>query len=125
EGIVRWTMRKKAYLGSLRTERNGLILVTLRNAGEVVSTEDLPKPSGRNLDKRERSMAKKLIDALSDDFDLSEWEDQYRKRVLELVETKAEGGEVKLKKFKPRRTKDESLTDALEASLAEMKKKGA
>jgi DNA end-binding protein Ku len=125
EGVVRWTMRNRSYVGALRVENGGLVLVSLRHAGEVVSTEELPQPSGRALDKKERSMAKGLVDALSEDFDPSEWQDQYRKRVMELVETKAQGGEVKLKKFKPRKTADDSLSDALEASLKELKKKGA
>lgn len=125
EGVVRWTMRKKAYIGALRARNGGLVLVTLRHAGEVVSTEELPRPEGRPLDKKERTMARRLVDALSDEFDPSEWHDQYRKRVMELIETKAEGGEVKLRKFKPRKTGDEGLTDALEASLQELSKKGA
>lgn len=125
EGVVRWTMRKKNYIGALRVENGGLVLVSLRHAGQVVSTEELPKPSGRELDKKERSMAKSLVDALSEEFDPSEWQDQYRKRVMELIETKAEGGEVKLRKFKPRKTEDDSLSDALEASLKNLKKKGA
>lgn len=125
EGVVRWTMRKKAYVGALRVVDGGLVLVTLRHAGEVVSTEELPQAEGRPLNKKERSMAKSLVDALSEDFDLSEWEDQYRKRVMELIETKAEGGEIKLRKFKPRKTEDDGLSDALEASLRELKKKRA
>lgn len=125
EGVVRWTMRNKSYVGALRVENGGLVLVSLRHAGEVVSTEELPQPSGRALDKKERSMAKSLVDALSEEFDLSQWQDEYRKRVMELVETKAQGGKVKLKKFKPRKTEDDSLSDALEASLEELKKKGA
>lgn len=122
EGVVRWTMRKKAYVGALRVRNGGLVLVTLRHAGEVVSTEELPRPEGRPLDKKETSMARSLVDALSAEFDPSEWHDQYRKRVMELIEAKAEGGEVKLRKFKPRKTEDEGLTDALEASLKELKK---
>lgn len=125
EGLVRWTMRKKAYVGALRIENGGLVLVSLRHAGQVVSTEELPQPAGRALDKKERTMAKSLVDALSEEFDPGDWKDQYRKRVMELIETKAAGGEVKLKKFKPRKTEDDSLSDALEASLSALKKKGA
>lgn len=125
EGIVEWNMRKKSYVGALRVEEDGLVLVSLRHAGEVVSTEELPEPAGRALDQKEKKMAKSLVEALSADFDLSEWEDQYRARVMEMIETKAAGGKVKLKKFRPRKTEDDTLSDALEASLKNLKKKGA
>jgi hypothetical protein len=36
EGIARWVMRKKEYVGALRVEGDHLLLMTLRHAGEVV-----------------------------------------------------------------------------------------
>lgn len=125
EGVARWTMRNRSYVGALRAHEDGLILISLRNASEVVSAEELPRPAGRDLDKRERDMARKLVEALSDDFDPSEWKDEYRERVMEMIETKAEGGEVKLRKFRPRKTDDGALGKALEASLKELGRKGA
>ena len=122
EGVVHWTMRKKAYVGSLRAVEEGLMIMTLRNTNEVVSAKDLPRPEGRDLDKREREMARLLIDSLSTDLDMSEWQDFYRQRVMELIQTKAAGGEVKVKKFRAKKTTDDSLTKALEASLAKMRK---
>src|ERR1051325_8937068 len=45
EGIARWVMRKKRYVGALRSEGGYLVLITLRFAEEVISTADLPKPN--------------------------------------------------------------------------------
>jgi DNA end-binding protein Ku len=126
EGLARWVMRKKSYTGALRLMGDALVLVTMRHAGEVVSTRELPKPGGRKLDSREQKMAAQLIESLADDLDLSEFRDEYRKKLMELIETKAKGGKVKLKKFRPRTASDdEDLTSSLEASLAELKKKRA
>ena len=47
EGVARWVMRKQPYVGALRAEDNHLMLFTLRNAEEVLSAKDLPRPSGR------------------------------------------------------------------------------
>jgi DNA end-binding protein Ku len=126
EGLSRWVMRKKSYAGALRLMGDALVLVTMRHAGEVVSTRELPKPGERKLDSREQKMAAQLIESLADDLDLSEFRDEYREKLMELIETKAKGGKVKLKKFRPRAaSEDEDLASSLEASLAELKKKRA
>src|SRR6266568_3130233 len=44
EGIARWVMRKQPYVGALRAEDDHLVLFTLRNAEEVLSAKDLPRP---------------------------------------------------------------------------------
>src|SRR5438128_8971194 len=50
EGVARWVMRKQPYVGALTAEDGHLMLVTLRNAEEVLSAKDLPRPSGRAPD---------------------------------------------------------------------------
>ena len=125
EGVARWVMRKKDYIGSLRAEDGYLRLIVLRHAEEVIVAEELPAPEGRALNKKELAMAEQLVDALSGKFDPSEYRDEYRERVLELVETKAKGGKVKLKKFRPRPAAEESLDQVLAASLKGAQKRRA
>ncbi len=120
-GVARWVMRKKSYRGALRLEGKYLMLVTLRSAEEVVPASALPAPSGRKLTRQEADMARKLLEALHGSFNPAEWKDEYRERVLELVEAKAEG---KTPRMEPYREKaaEGSLSDALRASLASAKK---
>lgn len=121
EGIVRWTMRQKAYVGSLRLHGDHLMLISLRHAGEVLALDGFEPPEHAELDEREVGMAEQLIGMLADDFDATAYEDEYRQRVMELIETKKEGGEVS--KHRPgtkRPTSD--LAGALEASLKEQRK---
>jgi DNA end-binding protein Ku len=67
-------------------------------------------------------MAAQLITALHGEFDPSQYRDEYRARVLELVEAKAAGGgKQKVKVFRPRKVKEDEITDALAASLAATK----
>ncbi len=118
EGVARWTMRKKSYVGALRADAEGyLMLIVLRHADEVIVAEDVPAPEGRALGKREVEMAAQLVEALSGEFDPADFRDAYRERVLELVETKAKGGKVKVKSFRPRKETEEDLDDVLAASL--------
>lgn len=117
EAVARWVMRKKEYRGALRSTGTHLMLVTLRSAEEVVPASSLPSPQGRQLDARERKMAEQLIEALAGDFDPEQFRDEYRDRVLEFVEKKAKGGTVEVKKFRPKKPKQKSLADLLEASV--------
>jgi DNA end-binding protein Ku len=117
-GITRWVMRKKDYLGALVPEEGYLMLVVLRYADEIIAADDLHKPAGRDLSEREVKMGEQLIAMLEGEFNPDEWKDEYRARVLELVEAKAKGKRPKVEKFKPRKTDEDSLASALEASLA-------
>ena len=121
-GVARWVMRDKEYVGALRADGGYLLLITLRHAGEVVPPSALDAPGGRALDKREIAMAKQLIAAMEDELDIASFKDEYRERVLELVEAKAAGKVVKFPRARAKKT-DKSLADVLEKSLAAAKKK--
>lgn len=125
QGVARWVMRDREYVGALLAESGYLMLITLRHAEEIIAADALTPPGGRPLQKREVEMAEQLITALHGEFEPTKFRDEYRARVLELVEAKAEGGKPKLKVFRPKKQKEEQLADALEASLAGMKKRKA
>src|SRR5262249_27962594 len=57
EGVARWVMRKQPYFGALRAEDDHLVLVTLRDAEEVLSAEHLPRTDGRAPDREEVHVA--------------------------------------------------------------------
>jgi DNA end-binding protein Ku len=116
EGIAHWVMRKRAYHGVLRALDGYLTLITLRSADEVIAARQLPRPEGRAHGKRELDMAEQLIDAYSGELDIKELHDEYRERVLALVEQKAAGKRPRLKKVHAKR-ETPSLVDALQKSL--------
>jgi len=123
EGIAKWVMRDRAYIGALKEEDGYLMLITMRHADEIIDADALKPPAGRPLQKRELEMAEQLLGALLGEFDPSEYRDEYRKRVMELVETKAKGRKPKVVKFRPRAAKkDEELDDVLAASLLKVKR---
>ena len=124
EGIARWVMRKKEYVGALRAEGDYLMLLTMRHDEEVVSAGDLPSPGGRDLDKKELTMAKQLVEALEGEFDPAEFKDEYRERVMELIDKKAKGKTTRLHAVKSKRATS-SLTGALSRSLKQLKKEKA
>lgn len=123
EGLARWVMREKEYFGSLREKDGYLVLVTLRYAEQVISARELPKPPGRDPDPREIGMAEQLIAVLEDEFRPEDFRDEYRERVMKLIEQKAKGQKPKLAAI-PAKKKPASLLDALSASLRSAKSAG-
>ena len=124
EGLCRWTMRGKRYVGALRTEGDYLILITLRHLEEVVDASALPRPAGATPTKAESKMAEQLVAMLRGPFEPTKYRDEYRDRVLELVEAKAKGKVIPMKKARTK-TSDASLEELLEKSLKASKKKSA
>jgi DNA end-binding protein Ku len=120
-GIVRWTMRGKAYVGALTTESDYLLLIKLRYSEEVLPARELPAPAGAALDPKEIRMARELVSALEGQFEPGEFHDEYRERVLEFVEAKARGKAPRLPVVKEK-TVAASLDDQLAKSLAALKR---
>ena len=121
EGVAHWVMRKQPYVGAIRSVDDYLMLFTLRNAEEVLSAKDLPKPSGRAPDKKELAMATQLVELLKGEFDPKEYKDEYRERVMEFVEKKSKGHKPKLHLVKSKR-KTAALDKVLSKSIEALKK---
>jgi len=117
EGLARWTLRDQAYVGALRAEPPWLLLVSLRHASEVVFAEELEPPKGRAPAKGELKLARQLVSALEGHFDPSRWHDEHRERLMELIEAKAQGKTVRLRKPRRKKAPEGSLSDVLEKSL--------
>ena len=117
-GVAQWVMRKKEYVGALHSDGEYLMLITLRHVEEVVRSKELDSPGGTKPSAKEVELAEQLVAALADDFDPKAFRDEYRDRVMQLIESKRRGKRIKVKKFKPEKPKAKSLTKLLEASLS-------
>lgn len=116
EGLARWVMRNKSYVGALRLYQGYPMLMSLRHAEEVVPVESLEAPRGNALDNRELDMARQLIGMLEAKFSPENYSDEYRARVLELIEAKARGKHVRFRP-RPKVRREEDVASALAASL--------
>jgi DNA end-binding protein Ku len=123
--IARVVIRSKENLVALRSYDGAITLETMLFPDEVVdpdSIEDLASADGNvKTTKRELDMAKQLIESLSGDFDASAYRDEYRERVLELIERKAAGETITVEAPEPERKEVPDLMAALEASIAASK----
>lgn len=116
EAIVRWVMRKKAYIGALRAEGDYLCLVTLRHSEEIIPAEKVAPKYSREPSAKELAMAEQLIQMFQGEFDPSAYRDEYRERVKAFVEAKARGKKPTLHKAAPRKP-EKDVAAALAESL--------
>ena len=125
--IARVVIRSKEQLVAIRPAGELLMMETMIFHDEVVphdELDDLPDSKELKVSDREVKMAQQLIDSLSSEFDPSQYRDEYRDKVLELIERKASGEEIAVQPEAPKPDKVPDLMAALEASLAAVKDDG-
>jgi DNA end-binding protein Ku len=118
--IARVVIRSKEYLTAIRPAGDVLTMETMLFADELIDPnqiEEVPDADVRATE-REVDMARQLIESQATDFDPARYRDEYRERVLELIEQKAEGREIALQPEPEEPTAVPDLMAALEASLA-------
>jgi DNA end-binding protein Ku len=122
--IGKVVIRSKQQLCALRPIGDVMGLSTMLFGDEVLSPDRLDELDGladADATKRELTMAQQLIDSLSADFDPAKFKDEYRERVLDLIERKANGEEIAVQPQAEDDTPVPDLMAALEASLAEVR----
>jgi DNA end-binding protein Ku len=127
-GIARVVIRSKEQLVALRAQDGVLHMETMLFGDEVIppgSLEEIPDAGELEASKREVKMAGELIESLSADFDPSKYRDEYRDKVLDLIERKAEGEEIAVQPQEEERPEVPDLMAALEASIAGAKDRGS
>jgi len=121
-GMGRWVMRGKSYLGVLEQRDGVLSLITHRYADEVVPADSLEFQRVEPT-KKETTLAKNLVDELTDEFHPEQYHNEYEAKLRSLIEAKAQGQEVRLPKpEKVAPTKEEDLVGVLQRSLETLKK---
>src|SRR5579884_2811785 len=123
-GIGRVVLRSKQQLCALRPTGEVLTLTTMLWGDEVLSPDrmdELESVAEAEASPRELQMAEQLIASLSAHFEPEKFHDEYRERVLELIERKAAGEEIAIQPQAEEPTPAPDLMAALEASLAAVK----
>jgi len=123
--IARVVIRSKENLVALRAYGGAITMETMLFPDEVTQPESLDELAAVDGDvkttKRELDMAKQLIESLSGDFDPSGYRDEYRERVLDLIERKAAGETITIEEPVAEQKEVPDLMAALEASISASK----
>lgn len=122
--LAKFVMRGRENLVLLRSSQNGLMLHAMYFADEVKDFGEIDKGESAKISGAETNLAMRLIDELSNDqFKPEQYDDEYRQRVLELVNSKAEGKEITIAEPVAQRAQVIDLMAALKESLGKTESK--
>jgi DNA end-binding protein Ku len=119
--IGRVVLRTKQQLCALRPSGDVMTMSTMLFGDEVVAPDridELDAVGETQATDRELKMAQQLIESLSSEFDPTKYRDEYRDRVIDLIERKAAGEEIAVQPQAEEASPAPDLMAALEASLA-------
>lgn len=125
--VARVALRTRYFLALIRARSDVLVLETLFYPDEVRSVQDLAGINAKvNLHPNEVKMANTLIENLASTFDPRKYDDEYRRELTKLVESKIAGKQVATPPVTVPAPAGQviDLMEALRASLAAVKTRG-
>jgi len=121
--VAKFATRGKQQLVLLRQAQGGLMMHALFYADEVRGFEEIDRGEGMSLKEGELNLAVQLIEQLATErFEPQKYDDDYRTRLLEVIEQKVAGQEVTAAPAQAPRAQIIDLMEALKASLASKQK---
>jgi DNA end-binding protein Ku len=124
-GVTSFVMRNREALAILKPYGNVIVLNRIRFEQEIRDTSELKLPAVSKKKTKEMDMADKLIDQLSEKFDIKEYKDTYSAKLLKIIQAKAKGKKPPKTKMKVVHRQSDDLMEMLKASLSEKKNKSA
>jgi DNA end-binding protein Ku len=119
--IAKYVFRNREHLGCIRAQDDTLVMIQMRFADEIRSTDEIKAPKKAKLTKAELTLAQQLIDQLTRPFDPTEYKDTYQEELERIIEAKAEGKKPKAATA-TKKAEVKDLMAALRKSLNEGKK---
>ena len=116
-GVTSFVLRNKESLAILKPYKNLILLNKIRFAQEIRDTSDLKLPAVSKGKTKEMDMATKLIDQLTEKFDISNFKDEYTAKLLKIIKNKAKGKKQAAPKLKVVHKQSDDLMSMLKASL--------
>src|SRR5262252_4023986 len=93
--LAKYVRRGKENVVLIRAAHGGLMLHTMYFADEVRNFDEIDKGQSAKIKTGELELAVKLIEGLSaDEFEPDQYKDEYRDRVVDVINKKVEGKEV-------------------------------
>ena len=116
--ICKIVLKDREQLAALNPYSKTMLLTTLHWPDEVRSLEELNIPEEEiEVKPAERKMAEQLIESMTGEFNADDYQDNYRKALMAVIEAKV-GGEAPVAAQKVEPTRIGDLMAALEASVA-------
>ena len=91
-GIAKVIIRTRQHLAAVKANGNLLVLELMRFSDELVSPGSIKIPSEKKTGARELTMAKTLVDQMSESWDPERYTDEYKSALMKLIDRKIESG---------------------------------
>ena len=114
--VGRFVMRTKEYLSVVRPAEDLLILETLFYSDEVRNPQEIWRPSVAEPKEREVRVARQFIESLAGSWDPDRHRDEYRERLLDLLQAKS--GEAQVLREPDEDESEPPVIDLIEALKA-------
>jgi DNA end-binding protein Ku len=121
-GIAKFVLRNREKIAVVKASGNAIILNQLRYHADIRDYSDLNLPAANIISDKEKEMALKLIEQLTEKFAPEQFIDTYTDELMKVIEAKAEGKTIKSSTKEPEATKVKDLMDTLMASLNQSSK---
>ncbi len=120
-GVTTFVMRNKEALAILKPSGKVILLNRIRFEEELRDPAELNLPAVTKAKSKEEQMARKLIDQLTEKFDIKSYKDTYSEKLLKIIHEKAKGKRRQKTVPKPKiiHQKSDDLMSILKASLSE------
>jgi DNA end-binding protein Ku len=118
--LGRFVLRSKEYLVAVRARDGLLALTTMLFGDEVRPTKDIDD-GGRKPAKKALDQAVKLVEALSQDFDPTDYADEHRKRLRAVIKDKRKHRTIEAPEQDDEPAPPTDLMAALRASMKQLK----
>lgn len=116
-GVGTIVLRNKESLVILKSYKNVIVLNRIRFPEEIRNTIGLKLPALSETNTKEMDMAIKLVEQLTEKFDIAKYKDNYTAKLLEIIKDKAKGKKQTTPKLKVVHKQSEDLMTMLKASL--------
>jgi DNA end-binding protein Ku len=118
KAICKVVIKDREALASLDPFADTMLLTTLHWPDEIRATSELDLPDEEfDFKPAELAMARQLVSAMTGEFNAAEYKDEYRDALMQVIESKIEGHEVKAPEPAEEGGKLIDLMAALEASV--------
>jgi DNA end-binding protein Ku len=124
-GVTTFVLRNKEGLAILKPYKNVIVLNRIRFSQEIKEPSELKLPPVSKNKTKEMDMANKLVDQLTEKFNIGKYKDNYTAKLLKIIKEKSKGGKISVPKMKVVHRQSDNLMDMLKASLSTKKSKSA
>lgn len=124
-GVTSFVLKNKEGLAILKPYKNVIVLNRIRFSQELRDPSELKLPPVSKTKSKEMDMANKLVNQLTEKFNIAKYKDTYTSKLLKIIKEKSKGKKISIPKTKTVQKQGDNLMDMLKASLSSKKSKAA